>query len=218
MEKNFLRTRIANLQKLLDEKEAYVRRLEKNIDELYIGTLENEKDNTKIEQKNSKTENIVSDEEAPSAPNKTVQNEKCFYEDQGQCKLGKSCNKIHPRGTCQNHSKYGNCNNKNKCKLRHPVKLCFDWEKKGSCFRREQCRFRHPNNNQRKSFLWKGPHPNKGLPQPLNHVPNQHQPPFLEVPLTYAPVQPQLRNQNVLTTSQPVNPWMNNWLFNQSQY
>ena len=142
-----------------------------------------------------------------------TQNDKCFYDNKGQCNLGNTCKKFHPRRTCQNFSKYGKCNKNQQCKLRHPIKFCFDWKSKGSCFRGELCRFRHPHDYQ-KPFLWKIPNHTPGIPP--SPAPFQFQPPVREMPLMYAQTQPQPRIQQPLTTSQPLSPWINNWLQHQS--
>ena len=69
---------------------------------------------------------------------------KCRYENTGVCRRKSECQDVHPKKTCQPHSKLGSCPMESICEHRHPFGVCYDWEKYGSCFEGDSCRHRHP--------------------------------------------------------------------------
>ena len=69
---------------------------------------------------------------------------KCRYENTGLCKKKSDCTDIHPRKTCQAHSKLGSCPSEALCDHRHPYGICYDWQRFGTCFNGDSCRNRHP--------------------------------------------------------------------------
>ena len=88
---------------------------------------------------------------------------KCLFENSGNCRNSK-CTFIHPKKTCQAHSRYGSCPSESICEHRHPSKLCFHLQNTGYCNEGERCRMRHPveygshaaNFNQERTFLGHG--------------------------------------------------------------
>ena len=89
----------------------------------------------KDEDKNKKVEKKVEFKEMQS---------KCRYENTGLCRNKTNCNDIHPKITCQSHSKLGSCPLVSSCEHRHPFGICYDWEKYGTCNNGDNCRHRHP--------------------------------------------------------------------------
>ena len=79
------------------------------------------------------------EESKKESPNKS----KCVYENSGNCR-NKKCSFIHPKKTCQAHSRYGSCPSESICEHRHPDKMCFHLQKSGYCYEGERCRMRHP--------------------------------------------------------------------------
>ena len=89
-----------------------------------------------------KTDLKKSHAKASNEPSKLT-TKKCRYENSGNCK-NKNCPEIHPRKTCQPHSKLGSCPLESSCEHRHPYGVCYDWQKFGACHRGDSCRNRHP--------------------------------------------------------------------------
>ena len=69
---------------------------------------------------------------------------KCRFEDTGLCRSKNKCEDIHPKKTCQSHSKLGSCSTASLCELRHPFGVCFEWQRHGYCYSGDDCRNRHP--------------------------------------------------------------------------
>merc|ERR1712021_250631 len=78
-EKNYFRTRVGDLEKMLDEKDAYIQKLEQNIDELSQMasdvTSDQDRDPNNLKRKNKKN---VRQRKVPA--------EICNDEDKGRCK------------------------------------------------------------------------------------------------------------------------------------
>ena len=68
---------------------------------------------------------------------------KCTFENAGNCKKP-DCLFLHPKKTCQAHSKYGSCPSESICEHRHPSGICWYLQNRGFCFEAEKCRMRHP--------------------------------------------------------------------------
>ena len=68
---------------------------------------------------------------------------KCSFENSGNCRKS-NCSYLHPKKTCQAHSKYGSCPSESICEHRHPSGICYHLQHGGFCHEGEKCRMRHP--------------------------------------------------------------------------
>ena len=78
---------------------------------------------------------------------------RCRYENTGNCRSNIKCLDVHPRTTCQSHSKLGSCVSEAICDHRHPHGICYDWQQFGTCRNGDSCRNRHPFELARQSNL-----------------------------------------------------------------
>ena len=99
----------------------------------------NEVNAKKAESQNKNEDNSNDNEE------KTVKSpkKKCSFENSGKCKKP-DCAFIHPKKTCQAHSKYGSCPSESICEHRHPTVICRYLQADGFCYKGERCKMRHP--------------------------------------------------------------------------
>ena len=157
VEKNYLRNRLFNMEKLVNEKEAYISRLEKTINDLYPTIMkpdrEEQEQTSGHDQKPMSTSVEKREKEKATAASETRSKKKCKYEDKGKCRERSDCKFIHPRGTCKSFSANGVCKFGNKCTFRHPSGTCHQWENSRECPRGNLCKFRHPSEVPKKSFL-----------------------------------------------------------------
>ena len=68
---------------------------------------------------------------------------KCSFENSGNCRKP-NCPFLHPKKTCQAHSKYGSCPSESICEHRHPSNICYHLQNVGYCYDGDKCRMRHP--------------------------------------------------------------------------
>ena len=215
VEKNYLRRRIIELEKLMNEKEEYVKVLEKNLGDLYA--TEKDTESSKDEDRSNQVKRNVSIKKTDVKPSekskvklKSKNKEKCVFEDNGKCRMREKCPNIHPRNICPNFSKYGKCNKRNSCQGRHLKNVCYDWQKDKVCSRGERCRFRHPQEPPKKDFLEKSFFPPL-QPSPLM----QNHPIFFPQVAMRIPETTSSQSQDMVKCQfQPqlnqttVNPWM----------
>jgi hypothetical protein len=75
---------------------------------------------------------------------KVAKKVKCRFDNTGKCRRSSECKDVHPKKTCQSHSKLGSCPMESTCEHRHPYGVCYEWEKYGACDNGDGCRHRHP--------------------------------------------------------------------------
>ena len=107
-----------------------------------ISELENS--NTRLKLMKDQAKEMADKQTPKNTPKSPSQVMKCKYENRGNCRNGSSCDKAHPKTTCQSHSKLGSCPMQLQCDHRHPFGICYDWQTHGGCYRGDSCRNRHP--------------------------------------------------------------------------
>ena len=162
--------RASDYQELINEKNKRICELETTNTRLQLMYNHSKEVNksTKDEPKAKKANTNDDKKETPKvSPSKASQkNVKCVYENSGSCR-NSSCKFIHPKKTCQGHSRYGSCPSESICEHRHPSKVCNNLQRSGFCPDGDRCRVRHPveYGSHVQPFLGQG----HGFPQGQRH-------------------------------------------------
>ena len=136
--------RVKDLLKVISEKNKKISELENNA--ILKPIKEQVKDVIRID-----------DKMTVAYPTNKENRVQCRYENTGVCRNKTNCVDVHPRKTCQAHSKLVSCSTEALCEHRHPFGICFDYQNFGFCQNGDNCRNQHPfelarRNNHTLSF------------------------------------------------------------------